>query len=161
MKWEESKHPRDSDGRFSKGGSESERDNLIIEIEDEKPTVIEPSDVLDKLEPKIRTVNKSQVIQSDGSYLFPVNLEIKLGKNKFQFNQPISVHSPITIFPPNKVREQTNLTRNYGGRYGGWSKKAGDAFVEISGGTEKRQVHWFENTDGTIAAVKIVLKFGG
>ena len=49
MEWEESKHPRDSDGRFSKVGSESERDNLIIEIEDEKPTVIEPSHVLVKI----------------------------------------------------------------------------------------------------------------
>ena len=46
MKWDESKHPRDKDGRFSDNDTQSVREELIVELKDEPPTIVEPSDAL-------------------------------------------------------------------------------------------------------------------
>ena len=109
---------------------------------------------------KRRTLHVTEVKQSDGSYVFPMDFKITLFTKDFRFDEPIVVPNVITIVKPGKLSDQPRISKSYGGRFGEWCKKAGDSIVEISGKKKSAQIHFYENSDGTIARAKIVLKKG-
>ena len=111
-------------------------------------------EIFDK--PKRRTAHVSEIRQKDGSYVFPTDMRIKFFDNEFKFALPIIVAGVITIFKPEELKEQVRVSKTFGGKFGGWCKKGGNAQLKISGTLKKKQPHWYENIDGTIAGVKIV-----
>ncbi len=160
--WDESKHPRDELGRFTAAGSAYRQNTSYREIleaqidsaQDERALRKVPLDFFSN--EKRRTITKGEVAVDDRTYIFPVDLDIKYGSRSLIFDKPIKVEGIITIVKPKNLRDQRVLNRNYGGRYGAWCKKGGNAIVEIGGEEQERQAHWYENTDGKIAKVKII-----
>lgn len=107
--------------------------------------------------PKRTIVSVSEVRLSENAYLFPTDLKIRFGNKDFKFSEPIQTNEVITIIKPQNLSDQVKISKNFGGKFGRWCKKGGNAKVEIGGLIKEKQIHWYENEDGSIAGVKIKL----
>lgn len=106
---------------------------------------------------KRRITHTSEVRLDAHTYEFPTDIEIKMGNNTFNFSSPIRVNDVITIFDRRHLKEQFRISKNYKGigRPGEWSKRGGNAKIELYGKLVDRQIHWYENSNGAIVGIKI------
>ena len=143
MKWDESKHPRDEIGRFT------ERDRTPGQKVRYQQLVERYGDGEQSTKPKTYRVDAH-------TYVIPVGKKVKYGGRNLIFHKNITITGVITIIKPRGLREQVRISQNYGGIFGAWCKKAGNATIEISGEPVEGQIHWYENPDGSIAGEKFI-----
>lgn len=155
MAWDESEHPRDSDGKFTDGNGTSAKSGSI-RVGEGQPAEWQGAKTAQPQPKKSTVIHVSEVRQPNGDYIFPTDFKIKLGRKEFLFDSPIVTTDVITIVRPHNLRDQAQISKNYGGRYGEWSKKAGNSMVEIGGKQTQVQIHFYQNTDGSIAGAKII-----
>lgn len=154
MEWDESKHPRAEDGKFTDGnGSYRQNTDYQAILENDKRreavkkysdtpkedlaalglddrTFLEDEYVGKSVGAKIRNydidLNGKIVHLKEGTYI--TNKEVIAGQGK----------------PSQHIREIGRLLQDYGGNYSKWSKMKGNGIVDIGGEDYNVEIHWYE-----------------
>lgn len=117
--WDESKHPRDSEGKFAKKGS---NETASIDIRDE------------------------YIGKSVGAKVNTYEIELPDGKvghlaeGTYIRNKHVFAGKGTKI----PIRQEDYLIQTYGGKKGEWAKVKGEATLEENGKTYDAEVHWYE-----------------
>lgn len=154
MEWDESKHPRAEDGKFTDGNG-SYRQNTdyqaILENDKRREAVKKYSDTpkedLAALGLDDRTFLEDEYVgKSVGAKL--KNYDIDMGGKIVHLVEGTYITNKEAIAghgkPSKHIREIAGLVENYGGNPKLWSKMKGVGTVEIDGEQVKVELHWYE-----------------
>lgn len=117
--WDESLHPRDSEGKFAKKGN---NETTSIGISDEY--------IGKSVGAKINTY---EIVLPDGKIAH-------LAEGTYIRNKQVFAGKGTKI----PIRQENYLIQTYGGKKGEWAKVKGEATLEIDGKTYDAEVHWYE-----------------
>lgn len=170
MTFDESKHPRDKDGKFTDGGGKvSTKEMIHAFVEAGKELPLDRYGALDTLRlaeeyeklPKTSEQSSAQktydvIAPSGNERVIKEGTPIKIGGKSFKYTGDVRVYDVITIANEEATNRAKQIAKNTETPFGFWKKKGGNAIVEISGEKVKRQIHWFEMRGQKATSYKIV-----
>ena len=163
-KFDESKHPRDKEGKFTfKGGyRQNTKYSEIIENDRRREAVkkysddpgrdmaemgIKPDYLADEYIGKSvgAKVTNYDILMPDGSI-------VHLAEGTYIQNKEVIAGKGVK----RQIDEIEGLVRNYGGKAENWRKMKGVATIDLDGKYEEAEIHWYE--EPTIGKVKMKRK---
>lgn len=147
-KFDESKHPRDEEGKFTFKGCYRQNTKYSEIIEnDRRREVNKPDYLADEYIGKSvgAKVTNYDILMPDGSI-------VHLAEGTYIQNKEVIAGKGVK----RQIDEIEGLVRNYGGKAENWRKMKGFATVDLDGKYEQIEIHWYE--EPTIGKVKIKKK---
>ncbi len=156
--FDESKHPRDEEGKFTyKGGgrqgTEGDKRREAVKKYSDDPSRdmaemgIKPDYLADEYIGKSvgAKVTNYDILMPDGSIAH-------LAEGTYIKNKEVIAGKGVK----RQIDEIEGLVRNYGGKAENWRKMKGLAIIEQDGKTEESEIHWYE--EPSVGKVKIKYK---
>lgn len=147
-KFDESKHPRDKEGKFTfKGGYRQNTGYGEILENDRRREVDKPDYLADEYIGKSvgAKVTNYDILMPDGSI-------VHLAEGTYIQNKEVIAGKGVK----RQIDEIEDLVRNYGGKAENWRKMKGVATIDLDGKYEEAEIHWYE--EPTIGKVKMKFK---